>query len=361
MKKLGVFLFAAALGATLVPLLAFAAASFYVDGTTGNVGIGNTTPASPLDVSGAMYSRLVTDTDASSVTVNWNSGNVHSIALSTSDTTFTFSNGQAGGEYDLILDQDATGGRTVTWPASVKWPGGSAPTLTSAASSTDMVSFVYDGSSYFGHSTLNYQAPASIAFVNALPTQAPSNGTSGSASIDCTGANFLVVDTYGETTSVVTGVTFDGTAMTQVAQAQNGSSASYITFWVLHAPASGSQNVVESRSSSGLIRFAASCYSGVAQADAVDASNSTQISGSGNQTISMTSTTNGDWFVETKQDNTSNPDSVVNGTLRGGGVLGSDFGLSDSNGSVGAAGSHTIGYHYPSSNTGLIIGVALAP
>ena len=111
MKKLGLFLFAVGLWATLVPLITFAAASFYVDSSTGDVGIGNSTPAAPLDVSGAMYSRLVTDTDSSSLTVNWNSGNEQTVTLNTANTTFTFSNGQAGGKYDLILAQDSNGGK----------------------------------------------------------------------------------------------------------------------------------------------------------------------------------------------------------------------------------------------------------
>lgn len=39
----------------------------------------------------------------------------------------------------LTLIQDGTGGWTVTWPASVKWPGGVAPTLTAAANGVDRI------------------------------------------------------------------------------------------------------------------------------------------------------------------------------------------------------------------------------
>ena len=42
----------------------------------------------------------------------------------------------------LILVQDGTGSRTVTWPAEVEWDGGTAPTLTSAASGKDMITFI---------------------------------------------------------------------------------------------------------------------------------------------------------------------------------------------------------------------------
>jgi len=69
--------------------------------------------------------------------------------------TFTFANPTAGSEYQLILTQDATGSRIVTWP-TVKWPGGTTPTLTTAINKTDIITLTYDGTSYFGTSTLNF-------------------------------------------------------------------------------------------------------------------------------------------------------------------------------------------------------------
>ncbi|HMV47620.1 MAG TPA: hypothetical protein PKD31_07700 [Blastocatellia bacterium] len=66
----------------------------------------------------------------------------------TGNNTFTFSNGVQGRTYTLIVIQDGTGGRTVTWPASVKWPGASAPALTSGANKRDIFVFVFDGTNY---------------------------------------------------------------------------------------------------------------------------------------------------------------------------------------------------------------------
>lgn len=148
----------------LVPFVAFGSSLFYVD-DSGNVGIGNTTPAHKLDVSGSVYSRLVTVTDSSSTTINWNSGNVQSLALSTATTSLSFSNAQAGGEYKLIVKQDATGGRALVWPSSnIEWPGGTEPALTTTASASDVISFVYDGSNYLGSATLQYKAPPQLLF-----------------------------------------------------------------------------------------------------------------------------------------------------------------------------------------------------
>ncbi|NQW08364.1 MAG: hypothetical protein HQ481_00585 [Alphaproteobacteria bacterium] len=63
----------------------------------------------------------------------------------TGNCTFTFSNPPASGtagSLTMVLRQDATGSRTTTWPASVKWAGGSAPTLTTTASAIDILTFM---------------------------------------------------------------------------------------------------------------------------------------------------------------------------------------------------------------------------
>jgi hypothetical protein len=59
----------------------------------------------------------------------------------------------------LVLTQDATGSRSATWPASVKWPGGVAPTLTTTPGKTDIVTLItYDqGAAWRGFTSgLNY-------------------------------------------------------------------------------------------------------------------------------------------------------------------------------------------------------------
>jgi hypothetical protein len=50
----------------------------------------------------------------------------------------------------LIIKQDATGSRTLTWNSVFKWPGGVAPVLSTAANATDIVSFVCDGTNLYG-------------------------------------------------------------------------------------------------------------------------------------------------------------------------------------------------------------------
>lgn len=90
-------------------------------------------------------------------TIDWTLSNKQKSTL-TDNCTFTFT--APGGPASLILKlvQDGTGSRTVTWPAEVHWSGGTAPTLTTTASKVDIICFYYDGSTYFGTSSLNYTA-----------------------------------------------------------------------------------------------------------------------------------------------------------------------------------------------------------
>jgi len=88
-------------------------------------------------------------------TIDWNKGQKHKSTL-TGNVTFTFINPADTCNIILRLVQDATGSRTVTWPASVKWPAGTAPTLTTTANSVDVVAFYFDGTNYLGVATLDF-------------------------------------------------------------------------------------------------------------------------------------------------------------------------------------------------------------
>jgi hypothetical protein len=83
-------------------------------------------------------------TDGATIAVDWNNGNTQSVTLG-GNRTFTFANPQVGARYTLLIKQDGTGSRTATWPATARWPGGVAPTLTTTASKTDWIGFVYNG------------------------------------------------------------------------------------------------------------------------------------------------------------------------------------------------------------------------
>lgn len=98
---------------------------------------------------------LATDTDSGAThTIDITTGNHHSLTL-TANCTLTFSNPSPTGKacsFTLRVIQDGTGARLLTYPASVEWAGGSAPTLTTAANAVDFLTFLtYDaGTTWYG-------------------------------------------------------------------------------------------------------------------------------------------------------------------------------------------------------------------
>lgn len=110
------------------------------------VGIGTATPLHKLDIIGSYYSRtVVKGTCSGTVAIDWTLGNTQHCVLGSTPVTFTFSGAQSGGNYKLILKQDGTGSRTVSWPATIRWGSGSAPYLTPTPLKTDYVGFIYNG------------------------------------------------------------------------------------------------------------------------------------------------------------------------------------------------------------------------
>lgn len=81
--------------------------------------------------------------------VDLSAGDVFTVTISAA-TTLTFSNVPAGkaATFNLIITNG--GAATVTWPASVKWASGTAPTLT--ASGVDVLTFLTPdgGTTWYG-------------------------------------------------------------------------------------------------------------------------------------------------------------------------------------------------------------------
>lgn len=96
------------------------------------------------------YGDITTDTDGVTITFDLSVSNIHTVTLA-GNRTLALSNGKVGQCFIIRLVQDATGSRTVTWFSTIKWAGGSAPTLTTTANKTDVLGFIttssgnYDG------------------------------------------------------------------------------------------------------------------------------------------------------------------------------------------------------------------------
>lgn len=81
-------------------------------------------------------------------------GNVHVITLTVSNAALSFTGATAGVacSISLYVRQDGNGSRVITWPASVKWPQGIAPTLSTGAGKIDLIALetIDGGSTWFG-------------------------------------------------------------------------------------------------------------------------------------------------------------------------------------------------------------------
>lgn len=78
---------------------------------------------------------------------------MHKVTL-TANCTITLPTPGAGKSLTVELVQDATGGRTVTWATpsgAIRWPGGTAPTISPAAGAIDVISFIsVGGTNWYG-------------------------------------------------------------------------------------------------------------------------------------------------------------------------------------------------------------------
>jgi hypothetical protein len=72
------------------------------------------------------------------------SASYFSWTLGASRTATAFSNPPGGARITMEVAQDGTGSRIVTWPSNVSWAAGTAPTLSTAANATDVLTFEWN-------------------------------------------------------------------------------------------------------------------------------------------------------------------------------------------------------------------------
>lgn len=92
---------------------------------------------------------------ATAMTVNCALSNVFATTFTANVTTApSLTNASDGQTINWFITQDATGSRTMTWPTSFKWPGGSAGVLSTAANSVDLLVATYRSATGFWYCSL---------------------------------------------------------------------------------------------------------------------------------------------------------------------------------------------------------------
>ena len=107
--------------------------------STGRVGIGTTSPSGKLTLSGNAIGTTVALTDAATVAVDLSLANYYTLTLGGSRTLGAPTNQVAGQSGVIVITQDGTGSRTLAYNSVYKFPGGTAPTLTTTANAVDVL------------------------------------------------------------------------------------------------------------------------------------------------------------------------------------------------------------------------------
>jgi len=113
-----------------------------------------TLPLGGLSAAGNAQTPSVVVTYGATTTLNCALSNVFTTTLTGNITTVTISNPSDGQTINWFLTQDATGGLTIAWPSSFKWPGGTAGVLSTAANAVDLLVATYRAGTGFWYATL---------------------------------------------------------------------------------------------------------------------------------------------------------------------------------------------------------------
>jgi len=103
---------------------------------------------------GTLFTPRNVVTGTGTQNLDFSLGNVQQFTFGAGNATFTFSNIPNSAKLTIVIIQDGTGGRTLTWPATAKFIGGAAPTLSAGANARDVVNFYSDGTNIYQSSAI---------------------------------------------------------------------------------------------------------------------------------------------------------------------------------------------------------------
>ncbi len=187
------------------------------------------------------------------------------------------------------------------------------------------------------------------------------SGTSLTWSHTCTGSDLVlfVGVIANDTTDLVTGVTYNGVAMTLVGK-ENATTDRWTSLYVLAGPATGTHSVVVSTSSACYITGLSTSYTGGHQTTPIDSHVEAVAGSASSLTATTTVVASGCWLVGMGRSNISPVDAGTGTTERAQETDFNSGGLCDSNGTVGT-GSQSLQITFGGSGQGTFVVASLAP
>ena len=120
----------------------------YIGQEPAQVAIAASDIADDLITSAKLNYSETTLTDGSSITWNAETQDVAKVTLGGNRTIGAASSATTGQFISLLVIQDGTGSRTLTWNAAYEFAADTAPTLTTTAAKGDLFVFRYNGSKW---------------------------------------------------------------------------------------------------------------------------------------------------------------------------------------------------------------------
>ena len=186
-------------------------------------------------------------------------------------------------------------------------------------------------------------------------------GTSVSWNHTCTGSDrilFLGIQTNTDSDPTdLTAVTYNSVAMTFIAKQSISGTSEYLYLYYLINPASGTNSISITRTTSGAMFGFATSYTGAKQSGQPDASTTNTGTGTSLAT-SVTTVADNCWTVLTMASSNTNWDSLTGGTIR---YNGAARGIGDSNSAITPAGSTSLTVVMSASRTIWTVMASIAP
>jgi hypothetical protein len=98
-------------------------------------------------ITGGVRGSITALTDAATITPDFDDNNNFSVTLGGNRTLANPSNITAGQSGVIVVTQDSTGSRTLSFGSNFKFAGGTAPTLTTTASAVDVIAYYCESTS----------------------------------------------------------------------------------------------------------------------------------------------------------------------------------------------------------------------